>query len=101
MLPETNSVFRLSGEQTVRTIAETHHALVEFYNGAASITIDPAPLTDADLTLIQLIQALRNTAARDGKKICMTGPLPDVLRDVLVRGGFLNNPDANLFWAAP
>ena len=97
----TNSTtFRLCGEQTVRTITETYNALVEFYATAPSVSFDPGAIGDVDLTLVQLIESTRRTAARDGKRVCVTGPLPDALRDVLVRGGFLNSPD-NLFWTTP
>lgn len=97
----TATSFCLRGEQTVRTIAETHGALAKFYASADAIAIDASGLTDADLTLVQLIEAVRRSAARDQKRLCLSSPLPDALRDVLVRGGFLNAPDDALFWSAP
>jgi hypothetical protein len=99
--PALNTVFRLDGEQTVRTIAETHQALAGQYANADSLTIDPTGLVDADLTLVQLIESLRRSAAQDNKRVCMSGPLPSALQTILVRGGFLSTPDANLFWTAP
>lgn len=101
MHPEPATAFRLCGEQTVRTIADTHHAFVEFYADAPGVVFDPSAVTEADLSLVQLIVSARRTAARDGKRVCISGPLPDALRDVLVRGGFLNSPDQALFWTAP
>lgn len=95
------TAFHLCGEQTVRTIADTHRALVEFYTAASGVVFDPSAITEVDLSLVQLIEATRRTAARDGKKVCMSGRLPDALREVLVRGGFLNSPDNALFWTAP
>lgn len=101
MHSEPATAFRLCGEQTVRTIADTHRALVEFYTTAPGVVFDPSAITEADLSVVQLIESTRCTAARDGKKVCISGPLPDALRDVLVRGGFLNSPDNALFWTAP
>ncbi len=97
----TANTYCLRGEQTVRTIADAHSALAAFYANALTLVIDAAKVTDADLTLVQLIESLRRTAARDGETIRMSAPLPDALRDVLVRGGFLSSPDNALFWTAP
>jgi hypothetical protein len=91
----------LCGEQTVRTIADTHRSLMEFYADAPGVGFDLRAIADADLTFVQLIESTRRAAARDGKCVCISGPLPEAVRDVLVRGGFLNSPDNALFWAAP
>jgi ABC-type transporter Mla MlaB component len=96
-----DTAFRLSGEQTVRTIAATRRELATYCAEAAAIAIDAAGVTDADLTLVQLIESARRTAARDGKRVCMTAHPSEALRDVLVRGGFLNSPANALFWTAP
>jgi hypothetical protein len=98
---EIATAFRLCGEQTVRTIADTHRSLMEFYASGPGVKFDLCAVTEADLTLVQLIESTRRTAARDGKSVCVSGPLPEVMRDILVRGGFLNSPDNALFWAAP
>jgi hypothetical protein len=97
----TDTAFRLSGEQTVRTIAESHRALSAYYDQSATIPIDTSDVTDADLTLVQLIESVRVAAASDGKKVCMSTRPSTTLRDVLVRGGFLNSPANALFWTAP
>lgn len=101
MSPEAITTFRLHGEQTVRTIAEAHRALADFVAAAPAIAIDLSAVTDADVTLVQLIEAARTSALQDGKRICLSGPLPDSLRDVLVRGGFINSPEATMFWTSP
>jgi hypothetical protein len=98
---ETATAFRFCGEQTVRTIAGTHNALLEYYAATPNVVFDPAAITEADLSIVQLIESARQTALRDGKKVCISGPLPVSLRDVLVRGGYLNSPESALFWAAP
>jgi anti-anti-sigma regulatory factor len=95
------TTFRLRGEQTVRTIVQTHQALGKAFARSPALVIDASEITEADLTVVQLIESARRSAARDGKKICMTSPPPEALRDVLIRGGFLNAPDNALFWAAP
>lgn len=97
----TASTLRLHGEQTVRTIAETRRALSAIFAQSPAIVIDARDVTEADLTLVQLIESARLSAARDGKKLCLISPTPEALRDVLVRSGFLNSPANALFWTAP
>jgi ABC-type transporter Mla MlaB component len=97
----TTTTFRLSGEQTLRTIAETHRALTQALARSANVTIDARDVTEADLTIVQLIESARRWCAREGKKVCMTSPPPEALREILIRGGFLNAPDNALFWTAP
>ena len=94
-------VFQLRGEQTVRTITETHRALASALAAARSLRIDASDLGESDLTAVQLIEAARLAAARDGKRITMASPLPDALRSMLERGGFLASPSNALFWTAP
>jgi len=98
---EKSLVFHMRGEQTVRTINETHQALTAALAGAPSLVIDASDLGESDLTAVQLIEAARLAAARDGKRITMVSPLPDRLRSMLERGGFLASPSNALFWTAP
>ena len=93
-------VFLLRGEQTVRTITETHRALASALAAAPSLVIDASELGEADLTAVQLIEAARHAAARDGKRIAIASPLPDALRSMLERGGFFASPSNALFWTA-
>jgi len=95
------TTLHLRGEQTLRTIAETHRALTAALARSANVTIDAREIAEADLTLVQLIESARRWCAREGKKVCMTSPPPESLREVLIRGGFLNAPDNALFWTAP
>ncbi len=101
----TAITFRLRGEQTLRTIAETHRAFAEVLAKARAnspaVAIDVHEMTEADLTVVQLIESVRRWCAREGKKVCMTSPPPEALREILIRGGFLNAPDNVLFWTAP
>ena len=94
-------VFQLRGEQTVRTITETHRALAAALAAAPSLVIDASELGESDLTAVQLIEAARLAAARDGKRIAIASPLPDALRSMLERGGFFASPSNALFWTAP
>lgn len=89
-------IIRLSAEQTVRTIAETHTALLRAFNKANAIVLDASKVEDADLTLLQLIESARHTAASLGKPFCMTQPLAAMLNQQLERAGFLNGPAS--FW---
>lgn len=86
----------LSGEQSVRTIAEAHTALRKALTEADTIMLDASGVDDADLTFVQLIESTRLTAASLGKRVCLKTPFPPALNEQLERGGFLAAPVS--FW---
>lgn len=95
---KTTCTLELCGELTVRSIAEHHQRLLDNYGQAADLTIDARQVSDADLSLVQLLQSARHTAKRDGKTISLTQPLPEALSSLLIRGGFLSSPSDVAFW---
>lgn len=86
------------GELTVRTISDTHQRLVSELANTDTLLIDAKEITDVDLTLVQLIESARRTASKEGKRVAMAGSLPQSLRDLLDRGGFLSAGDSAPFW---
>lgn len=86
----------LGGDVTIGTIAEAHQQLAFALSNTRELHIDLQGVTQADLTLVQLLLSARHTANRDGKGIYLTQPLPDVLMSEVVRGGFSNSDD--VFW---
>lgn len=54
-----------------------------------AIEIDAAAVTEADLSLVQLLLAARKAAQQSGKTLVLARPVSGALRDVLLRGGFL------------
>lgn len=105
MNPENPTAGRLvlEGPATVRTIEPIHARLTELLAGHDAIEVDCAAVTEADLSLVQLLLAARRSAARDGKILSMTAPASSALHQALTVGGFLSadgdprDPDA-AFW---
>ncbi len=92
------NTLRLTGELTVRTIADTHRELASKLQNADALLIDVRKVTDVDLTFVQLIESARRSASTDGKRLTLAAPLPPPLRDLLERGGFLSAGDGASFW---
>jgi ABC-type transporter Mla MlaB component len=93
----------LSGEITLRSVDAIHSRLLEMA-GQPIIEIDCSDVTEADLSLIQLILAARTSAQGAGRTVVLAHPATGVLRETLQRGGFLGsvvdqpNPD-EAFWS--
>jgi ABC-type transporter Mla MlaB component len=92
----------LSGEITLQSIDAIHARLLEMA-GQPVVEIDCSGVTEADLSLVQLILAARASAQESRRSIVLTRPAAGALRDALQRGGFLGvvagkpNPD-QAFW---
>jgi ABC-type transporter Mla MlaB component len=95
---KTPNTLRLMGELTVRTISDTHQKLTSGLQSTDALLIDVREATDVDLTFVQLIEAARRSASKDGKRLTMATPFPPALRDLLERGGFLSAGDSAPFW---
>ena len=79
----------LEGAVTVRAIEPVHARLVDLLNRHDTVEIDCTALTEADLSLVQLLLAARRSAMRDGKTLVLTAPASGALRQTLSIGGFL------------
>lgn len=83
---------------TVRNVAQFAHDLSEICETHRRVTLDLADLTEADLSLIQLICAARLHLEREGGRLRLAGPAGHPLAELLVRAGFSNAPDEIEFW---
>lgn len=64
--------------------------------------IDASGVTEADLSVLQLLLSARKSALKAGKTLTLSAPADGALRDALVLGGFLgtagqSGPEAD-FW---
>ena len=84
----------LDGPATVRTAAALQASLRDAIRQHNHIEIDCTGVTEADLTLIQLLLAARKSAERDGKQLTLSAPADGTLREVLEIAGFLPTGDA-------
>jgi hypothetical protein len=92
----------LSGEITLQSVESIHARLLEMA-GEPVVEIDCDGITEADLSLVQLILAARSSAQRSARTITLAHPAAGALLETLQRGGFLNadtdQPSADrTFW---
>lgn len=95
----------LSGAVTVQTVSASFEELKRAADeaaksDAAGIEIDIAGVTDADLTLVQLIESARRSAALSGTPLRLSAPASGAVLALLQRGGFLGDEDPQraAFW---
>jgi anti-anti-sigma regulatory factor len=103
---DASNIVVLSGTVDVKSIHLGFQKLEEAFSGALGtgrfLSIDLSDVVEADITLVQLIESARLTAAQSGIAIRLTAPAQDPVMQTLQRGGFLTDPpDARtLFWRA-
>ena len=88
----------LSGDLTLRAAAEVRDSLLAALEESARVALDIDPEAAADLTLVQLIEAGRRSAAEAGGDITLQQPAAGGLLETLTRGGFLDTPAQRQFW---
>lgn len=85
----------LERSATVREAGAIAARLAEGVAAADSVlTINADAVADADLSLIQLIEATRRATAAAGGRTCLTAPANAAIAAVLDRAGFLTDPAA-------
>jgi len=94
----------LEGPATIRNVEELHAILAAALDYSGSVTVDCAGITDADLSLIQLLLAARKSARRSGQTLVLSAPADGALREALLQGGFMPvdddeaGSDEQAFW---
>lgn len=63
--------------------------------GSGPITIDIQNVSEADLSFIQVIHALRGAAGQSGRAVRLRAPAPAPVVALLERAGFLAAPAAD------
>lgn len=91
---------RVGDDGTLAAAAALHEQLRGAFGERADISLDLGGLQRADLSLVQLIEAARGKAARDGTGLTLTAPANAVLAGVLDQSGILwaGAPDDLRFW---
>jgi ABC-type transporter Mla MlaB component len=77
----------LDGSVTVRTIEVIHARLVEALRRHGTVIVDCTGLTEADISLAQLLIAAQRSARASGNTVVVVGFEAGVLHAVLDRGG--------------
>ncbi len=104
MSDDASTVVVFSGTIDVKSIQTSFQTLEEAFAGTMgtgrSLAIDLGQVADADVTLVQLLESARRTAALSGVPLRLCAPAQGAVLQTLERGGFLTDPpDARtLFW---
>ncbi len=98
-IPEYSISF--SGSVTVSSISDACATLVAGMEHGGPVVVNLDEVEEADLTLAQLLEAARLTAAAKGQEIRLESPAEGAVLQVLQRGGFLETDDADRlnFWS--
>ena len=91
-------VVDLTGELTIKTIAEPHARLLEALEGHPAVTVRVDAEATVDLTFIQLVESARHTARDAGASFALASPAQGGLLEALRRGGFIQTADQRAFW---
>jgi kynureninase len=98
-----DAAFNLPASVTLRSAPDLREAMLERLGATSQLTINCAALEEADLSLLQLIVALRKSGAERGATIALKHPAGGPLQQLLARAGFITAPagdpgNDDLFW---
>jgi anti-anti-sigma regulatory factor len=85
-----------NGVLTIKNAEEIHAKFLEVLGGSGDIVIDTADADEVDVSFVQLLLAARRSAREQGRALSLSAPAEGLLREVLVRGGFVAADAA--FW---
>lgn len=97
MSTEPRQSVALSGRQTIADIESTRTLLAEHLAGTGPVEVACDAVAEADVTLIQVLLALRLSLSRQGRGLRLTGVAAGGMAPLLAAAGF--DPAAqNGFW---
>ncbi|MBF0352661.1 MAG: STAS domain-containing protein [SAR324 cluster bacterium] len=79
---------RIQGHSTIGYAKELKTGLVEALDKVQLLKLDLSGLTEADLSFVQLLYSLSQTAAKSGKTVQLDGLCPALLRQLVDTVGF-------------
>lgn len=93
-------VFCIGPVANIRNIAEVYKELRAAIENSDTVELDLSACTDADLSLVQLVEAARLQAVTAGMSLSLSLPVSDAVTAALHRGGFVEGAaeDALRFW---
>jgi len=95
------SVIKLGPNQTINACQESHQALLGAVRGGRDLVVDCSAVTDADLSLVQLLIAARRSARACGVSVRVASPTNPALVRVLTSAGIIapDRSGADGFWS--
>ena len=83
----------LSGPRTIRFADQTRSLLLEALSAYSATSMDCSGVTEADLSLVQLLMSARMSAELSGKTVTLTHPPSGAFLQTLTKAGFTASPD--------
>jgi MFS superfamily sulfate permease-like transporter len=95
-----SEIFSFPSVLSIRNISDIHANISEFLKNSDDIVLDVPENAEADLSFVQLIEAVRRHAKNNGKAISLASPATGHILKVLERAGFLEafDGDDTKFW---
>lgn len=81
-------VLKVRGELTVEYAKEFQVALIEGLRKSDKMLVDLENVAEADITCLQLLSSALSSCARLGKRISLSGNLPEQFRQLVNDAGF-------------
>ncbi len=92
----------LEGGRTIRNAEQTRSLLLEALCGNSPVSLDCSAVSEADLSLVQLLLSARKSAQLSGKSLTLAQPISGALHQALSKAGFATSPDpltgAGSYW---
>lgn len=89
----------IAGSADIGTISGIRDRMIAALQDNANIVLDLTGLCEADITLVQLLEAIRIHAVAAGKTVTLRRAADDALSGMLDRGGFLSLGESRAFWS--
>ncbi|MEH3106612.1 MAG: STAS domain-containing protein [Sphingomonas fennica] len=96
----TSTLVVLREDACLKTIGALAEQMLEVAVPGADVTLDIGSAVNADLSLVQLIEATRRHGAQVGATVALAAPAGAPVQAVLRRAGFLTDPTPEdiAFW---
>lgn len=102
---DNNTTLTISGELTVQNAAALQGMFIRSLESSSNLTVNLKDVTALDLSFLQLLCSLHRTSTDLKKNLTLSGPCPEVFRDVVKSAGFLRRTgcafdcNKNCIWA--
>jgi len=83
----------LGGPRTIRVADQTRSLLLEALCAYSATSLDCSAITEADLSLVQLLISARMSAELSGKTVALAQPPGGAFLQTLSKAGFTASPD--------
>lgn len=92
--------YQVPAKVNIRNVKDIHGEFLIYFKNSQAIEIDLDGCEDADLSLVQLIESVRKSAAAQSRGVSLTKPANDMIRATLKRAGLFESftGDDTRFW---